>query len=519
MAAREVGSGEGDRREDRMEASTPRFQRMALPPRPWWVMDRLRRGPLIGALVLGLAAIAGVAAAYHATGQINATAEARGYREAGRRWLVADEPQRALPFLVAARRAGDESALLQRLFTAAASGLEPRGFSIPAGEARGAFSPDGAHVAIFTTGKVQIWNARTGQQERELDLRAPLADSPPSAVAFSGDGKLLALMSRDDHWLVDLTATAPLLRPLLHDRDPNGGCGEPDPSDAQSGRIAFGRDAAVMAARGPRGLEIYETSPFRLLANLPLHPTWFQLSADGTRLLARHQGGQLDLWDVAAKRALPLQRRPSELPEARWVDADFYQPGSLFAVDATFSPDGATFALLTNAEHDGWRDSIDYFVEIRSAASGELIKVLRAPPEAKLHRSLLTLARNGRVHVDPRAPFHDPSAGASCVPVRPMREDLLQRSADASLIVALHPSYGARVWDAATGAPLTPWLSHDGCTTSAVFSADGDQLLTTGNAGEAAIWDLRRDTRSLAEWERLLAQSPFPTMAAAGPSI
>jgi hypothetical protein len=48
-------------------------------------MDRLRRGPLIGALVLGLAAIAGVAAAYHATGQINATAEARGYREAGRR--------------------------------------------------------------------------------------------------------------------------------------------------------------------------------------------------------------------------------------------------------------------------------------------------------------------------------------------------------------------------------------------------------------------------------------------------
>lgn len=509
----EVGSSDGERGTDE---STPRFQRMTLPPRPWWAMDRLRRGPLLGALALGLAALVGLAAAYRATGQINATAEARAYREAGRRWLVADQPQRALPFLVAARRAGDESDLLQRLFTAAAGGLEPRVLLTAPGESRGAFSPDGSRVAIFTSGNVQLWNARTGQQERELSLRAPLADSTPYAVSFSSDGKLLALMSDHDHLLLDLTAKAALLRPLLHDDDPSGGCSEPGPFEARSGRIVFSRDAPVMAARGPSGLEIYETSSFRLLARLPLHPSWFQLSADGARLLALDRQ-ELMLWDVAAERALPLQRRKSELPEARWADSDpdLRTPDALAAFDAAFSPDGESFALLTNAEHRRGKGSADYYVEIRSASSGELLKVMRAPLGTELPHSRLTFARDDLVHVDPAAPFGDPSEAAPYSTSRPRRVDLLQRSPDASMLVTLHPSYGARLWEAATSAPLTPWLDLRGPVTSATFGADGDFLLATGDGGVAAIWDLRRDLRSLAEWERVLAQSPFPTMAAA----
>jgi WD40 repeat protein len=505
----EVGSSDGERGTDE---SPPRFQRMTLPPRPWWAVDQMRRGPLIAALLLGLAALIGLAAAYRATGQINATAEARAYREAGRRWLAADQPQRALPFLVAARRAGDESALLQRMFLAAASGLEPRVLPIAFGESRGAFSPDGSRVAIFTTGKVQLWNARTGQQERELSLRAPLADSTPYAVSFSGDGKLLALSYDGGDLVLDLRAKAPLLRPLLHRRVPSsGGCTQPLLPEAPADRIAFSRDAPVMAVIEPGRVAIYETPALRLIATLPGHASSIHLSPDGTRLVTVHGDGT-KLWDLTTERE--AWGRPQPAPDHP------PDPNARLAIDATFSREGTTFALLSFAKHDERGEEVDYYAELRSAASGELLHSLRAPPGVDLFTSQLMMGPDGLVHVDPKSPFYERSPqrrgqSACSASLASRRDDLVQRSADASMLVTIHPSYGARLWEAATSAPLTPWVQLDGCVTSATFSADGDFLLATGHGGVAAIWDLRRDRRSLADWERVLAQSPFPTMAAA----
>jgi WD40 repeat protein len=493
------------------------FHRVAQPPRPWWARDRLRRGPLLGALVLGLAALAGVAAAYRATGQVNATAQARAYREAGRRWLADDQPQRALPYLVAARRAGDESDLLKRMFLAAASGLEPRVLPIALGESRGAFSPDGSHVAIFTPGAVSVWNAHTGQQERELRLHAPLAAAPPYSVSFSSDGVLLALIYEGGYLVLDLTARAPLLRPLLHRRTPtSSGCMIPLLPEAPSGRIVFSRDAPVMALIAPNHVEVYETPTLRWIATLPSMASSIHLSPDGTRLVAIHGDG-MKLWDVVTERE--LLTLPA-VEGSRHIDGDLGAPSARYATDAAFAPDGATFALLTFAQHNGLGEQVDSYAELRSAASGALIRVLRAPPGVDLFTSQLTLSSDGLVHVDPREPFDEPfpdrrSQRACNASLASRHEDLAQRSADASMLVTIHPSYGVRLWEAATSAPLTPWFELEGCVTSAIFSADGDHLFTTGDGGGAAIWDLRRDPRSLAEWERVLERSRFPTMAAA----
>ncbi|HSW12031.1 MAG TPA: WD40 repeat domain-containing protein, partial [Solimonas sp.] len=47
----------------------------------------------------------------------------------------------------------------------------------------------------------------------------------------------------------------------------------------------------------------------------------------------------------------------------------------------------------------------------------------------------------------------------------------------------------ARVWDAATGAPLTAPLKHDDWVRTAVFSPDGRKLLTASDDGTAKVWD------------------------------
>src|SRR5205085_2189671 len=48
---------------------------------------------------------------------------------------------------------------------------------------------------------------------------------------------------------------------------------------------------------------------------------------------------------------------------------------------------------------------------------------------------------------------------------------------------------GARVYDAATGKPVTPPLRHDGATTCVSFSPNGRQMVTGSDDRAARVWD------------------------------
>lgn len=61
----------------------------------------------------------------------------------------------------------------------------------------------------------------------------------------------------------------------------------------------------------------------------------------------------------------------------------------------------------------------------------------------------------------------------------------------------------ARVWDAATGQPLTPPLPHTGSINSAAFSPDGRRLVTACEDGKARIWELPTDDRPTADLIKL----------------
>jgi WD40 repeat protein len=67
----------------------------------------------------------------------------------------------------------------------------------------------------------------------------------------------------------------------------------------------------------------------------------------------------------------------------------------------------------------------------------------------------------------------------------------------------------ARVWDAATGKPLTGALEHEAEVVSAAFSPDGTRVVTASRDQPVRLWDLRVDTGTLLDWERIAEGSLF----------
>lgn len=61
----------------------------------------------------------------------------------------------------------------------------------------------------------------------------------------------------------------------------------------------------------------------------------------------------------------------------------------------------------------------------------------------------------------------------------------------------------ARIWDAQTGKPITPWLGHESTIVNGTLHPKNTHLATFSNGHFVSTWDLRPDERSLAELEKL----------------
>jgi WD40 repeat protein len=71
-------------------------------------------------------------------------------------------------------------------------------------------------------------------------------------------------------------------------------------------------------------------------------------------------------------------------------------------------------------------------------------------------------------------------------------------SPDGRRLITASEDRTARVWDRATGEPLTPPLKHPRAVLRAYFSPDGNQAITVAEDGIVRSWSVRPDERPVA---------------------
>ncbi|HUG91261.1 MAG TPA: protein kinase, partial [Planctomycetaceae bacterium] len=311
------------------------------------------------------------------------------------------------------------------------------------------FSPDGLRLLTASEGALRVWDVDDGRQvfpSVEVDM-VPLR----LEIAFSTDGRRIIAAGGER---VVRTWDAATGRPL-HQVGPGGW--SQFSSDA---RRTVSYASAVQVWDVATGAPV--TPPLAQVRN----PTAAVFSARGDRLLTAEWDGRVRVWDVAT--VAPVG---GPLHHARAV------------MSAAFSPDGRLAATL---DRSGTVRVWDL------AGSVHESYVLEHPDQ---WASSLTVSPDGRWVVNEHggtwgcAWLWDASAGRLVSTLRDARRLFGERIGGMLIAAAFSPGDGsrlvtvfdhgaARIWDSATGVPITEPLRHSGLPRQTLFHADGSPKVT-----------------------------------------
>ena len=365
-------------------------------------------------------------------------------------------PMRALPYLVAARAAGNDSPVLRMLFAQAARATPLVTLAGHTGPVVGAaWSRDGTRVVTASDDMTaRVWDAATGKP-----ITPPLAHGKRvTAAAFSRDGTRVVTASHDRTARVwDARTGKPVTPPLEH-----------------YGRVViagFSPDGArLITATDDGAAQIWDAATGKPSAPPLEHRgaiTAAAFSPDGARAITGGDDGTARVWDAATGKPAfpPLEHR-----------------GRITA--AGFSPDGARVVTASD----------DHTAQVWDAETG---KPIGDPIE---HSDAILAAELGKDGVrlvtgsaDRTARIWEAASGRLAAP--PLAHagavTAVAFSPDGARVVTASADRTARVWDAATGRPLAPPFEHPGVIAAAAFSPDGNRVVTASSDGTARIWDAR----------------------------
>jgi WD40 repeat protein len=403
-------------------------------------------------------------------------------REALAAWTLNRSSQARLAMLSAA--ANPQTAT----FTAGTGG------SVPV-----AFSPDGKILAVGSPDGARLWDIATGHQiGKPLDTGLPDSDLT-SSIAFSPDGKALAVAGPDGAWLWNTVSG--------HQKDESF---QLTPVNS----VAFSPDGKMLATGGPSGARLWNIvtgsqvgKPFDT-SDQQVNSVAF--SPDGKMLATGGLDGMARLWNVIAGQQVSV---PLAIGDSDLIDA------------VAFSPDGK---MLATGGTDGMARLLSVamatFRQLGSPAAGDRSQItwIGFSPADK---ALLSSDENGTVHPwdaatgqqagkpmtigwdwpwVPPSTFHPPdrlrfsqstarkfgppSAWIRAWPLEYSPPWPLALSPDGK-ILAVGGTSGAWLWDISTGRHAG--TSFDGgIITTLAFSPDGKVLATGGQARMVQRWDV-----------------------------
>lgn len=372
-------------------------------------------------------------------------------QDTGRQLVLDGHPFQALPYLMAARRAGSTEPALQMLFHVASQNLllEHRDVVV-----RAAFSPDGRRVVTASRdGTAAIWDAGTAHRIAVLEHRSPVM-----GAAFSPDGRELVTGSEDGTAQVWNTATGTRVGQALH-------------HDSFVESAMFSPDGMrIVTASLDRTARIWDVQTGALVQTLAHRgAVWSAVfSPDGTRIVTASRDRAAQIWDVQTGALVRTLAHRQVVWGAAW------------------SPDGTRVATASQ----------DATAQIWDAATG---KAVTPPLRHGDGVTSVVFDTSGKLVAttshDRTARVWDVITGQPVTPPLAHGGSVTSAmfSADGARLLTASRDGMARIWDARTGHAVTPALEHTAPVLGAAFSGDGTRVVTASEDHTARVWNVARD--------------------------
>jgi WD40 repeat protein len=338
------------------------------------------------------------------------------------------------------------------------------------------FSPDG--LRVVTAGSdhtARIWDATTGEELVKLEGHTDYVET----AEFSSDGRYVATASRDDTARVWDTFTGGQLEKL-----------EGHTSWIHTAK--FAPDCLhVVTASSDKTARVWDAASGEQLVKLEGHTdqVWTaRFSPDGKRIVTASSDLTARVWDAISGRQLAKLQGHSD---SVW--------------DAGFSPDGERI-VTASAKYD-WPS--DKTARVWDSVTGRLLAKMRGHKKS-IYTAMFSpdgqriLTASG----DGTARLWDAASGRELIRLKGHSGPLSMAAfspdgrrvvtANASEIHDIVPSTvpwlasdnAARVWDAATGEQLVELRGHKEAVNTAMFSPDGQRIVTASRDSTAAIFKI-----------------------------